>query len=129
MCGQAVPQEAIMTIPQDNAEFLARPADAVAGLFPDPGCAEAATAALQEAGFDAVEARPRHPGRCRLQDWGGDTTIMNLYVEGLRKGHSLIVVPALRQRRKGVGRLLVQHQGHAVYYFTADGVESLTVLV
>lgn len=118
-----------MTVPQQSAEFLARPVDAVAGLLPDRRSAEAAIAALRAAGFRPVEARPRHPGRCRLRDWGGDTTIMNLYVEGLYKGHSAVIVPSPRDRREQVGRLLVRHQGHAVYYFTADGVESLTVLV
>ncbi|MEV4637427.1 hypothetical protein AB0J80_08755 [Actinoplanes sp. NPDC049548] len=115
-----------MTIPQDNTEFLARPADAVAGLVPDRRSAEAAIASLRAAGFPAVEARPR---RCRLRDWGGDATIMNLYVAGLHKGHSVVVVPSARRWREEVGRLLVRHQGHGVYYFTARGVESLIVLV
>ena len=118
-----------MTIPQDSSEFFPRPADAVAGLVPDQPGAEAAIASLRAAGFAAVEARPLHPGRCRLRDWGSDTAIMNLYVTGLHKGHSLVVVPTTRERREEVGRLLVRRQGHAVYYFAADGVESLTVLI
>ncbi|MFI7597559.1 hypothetical protein [Actinoplanes sp. NPDC049681] len=118
-----------MTIPLQRAEFLARPVDAVAGLVPDRRGAQAAMAALRAGGFRPVEARPWHPRRCRLRDWGGDATIMNLYVEGLHKGHCLVVVPSTRDRREQVGRLLARHQGHAMYYFTADGVESLTVLV
>jgi len=129
VCGQAVPQEAMMMVPQDNADFVCRPADAVAALFPDRGCVRAAVTSLHDAGFAPLAVRPEHPGRCRLQDWGGDATIMNLYVEGLRKGHTLLVVPASRDRREAVGRLLVRHQCHAVYYFTRDAVESLTVLV
>ncbi|PRY30246.1 hypothetical protein [Pseudosporangium ferrugineum] len=118
-----------MTIPQDSAGFLARPVDAVAGLLPDRRSAEAAVAALRGAGFQAVDASPHHPGRCRLRDWGGDTTIMNLYVEGLHKGHSVVIVPTPWHRREEAGRLLARHQGHAVYYFAADGVESLSVFV
>ncbi|MEV4704975.1 hypothetical protein [Actinoplanes sp. NPDC049316] len=118
-----------MTTPQDNAEFVARPADAVAGLFPDEQCAQTAVVSLREAGFAPSEVRPQHPERCRLRDWGGDAAIMNLYVEGLHKGHSLLVVPVSRADRERVGRLLVRHQGHAVYYFARDAVESLTVLV
>lgn len=116
-----------MTVPQDNADFVCRPADAVAALFPDHGSAEAAVASLHDAGFAPLEVRPEGPGRCRLKDWGGDATLMNLYVEGLHKGHTLLVVPASRADREVVGRLLVRHQGHAVYYFARDTVESLTV--
>ncbi|UQU63336.1 hypothetical protein COUCH_30640 [Couchioplanes caeruleus] len=118
-----------MQTPQDTAEFVARPANAVAGLFPDGRCVQAAVASLQAAGFAPVEVRPQHPERCRLRDWGSDAAIMNLYVEGLHKGHSLLVVPASRADRELIGRLLVRHQGHAVYYFARDAVESLTVLV
>ncbi|OJF10237.1 hypothetical protein EDD30_2167 [Couchioplanes caeruleus] len=124
-----VPHGASVTIPPDDPEFVSRPADSVAGLLPDRQCARAAVTSLREAGFAAVEARPRHPDRCRLRDWGSDATIMHLYVEGLRRGHSLVLVPSTRRQREEVGRLLVRHQGHAVYYFFAAGVESLAVLV
>ncbi|MEV6599277.1 hypothetical protein AB0M36_20850 [Actinoplanes sp. NPDC051346] len=124
-----IPQVASATIPQGDLDFVARPADAVGGLLPDRQCARAAVASLREAGFAAVEACPRHPDRCRLRDWGNDTTIMHLYVEGLRQGQSLVLVPSARREREQVGRLLVRHQGHAVYYFSAVGVESLALLV
>jgi len=116
-----------MTIPQDHADFVGRPADAVAALFPDRQRSQAAATSLRAAGFAPLEVRPQHSARCRLQDWGGDATIMNLYVEGLRAGHTLLMIPASRADREAVGRLLIQHQGHAVYYFARDGVESLTV--
>ena len=116
-----------MTVPQDNADFVPRPADAVAALFLGRGRVQAAVASLRAAGFLPFEVRPEDRGRCRLQDWGGDATLMNLYVEGLHKGHTLLVVPASRADREAVGRLLVRHRGHAVYYFTRDSVESLTV--
>ncbi|GGQ78876.1 RodZ family helix-turn-helix domain-containing protein [Couchioplanes azureus] len=116
-------------MPLDDSEFVGRPADAVAGLVPGRQCARAAVASLREAGFAAVEARPRHPDRCRLRDWGGDATIMHLYVAGLHLGRSLVLVPCARRQRQEVGRLLVRHQGHGVYYFSAVGVESLALLV
>ena len=109
--------------------FLARPIDAVAGLFPDRLQAEAAVTALLAAGFAPFSVRPQQPARCRLQDWGRDTAIMNLYLEGRQQGHILLIVPAGRADREHVGRLLTRHHGHAVYHFTAAAVESLSVLV
>ncbi|MFI5491871.1 hypothetical protein [Actinoplanes sp. NPDC051859] len=118
-----------MTILQDTPEFVARPADAVAGLLPDRQSARAAVAALHAAGFAAVESRPWHPERCRLRDWDGDAPLMHLYVAGLHQGRSLVLVPAARQQRREIGRVLMRHRGRAVYYFSAVGVESLAVLV
>ncbi|GAA2562198.1 hypothetical protein GCM10010435_37780 [Winogradskya consettensis] len=109
--------------------FIARPIDAVAGLFPDRAHAEAAVASLLAAGFAPFSVRPQQPDRCRLQDWGRDTTIMNLYLEGRQQGHVLLIVPAGRADRERVGRLLSHHHGHAVYHFTAAAVESLSILV
>jgi hypothetical protein len=109
-------------------ESLVRPVDAVAGLLPDRARAEAAVAALSAAGFAAFPVRVERPAR-RLRDWGRDTTIMNLYLAGRQQGHVLLVVPSSRADRERVGRLLSRHHGHAVYYFSVAGVESLSALV
>ncbi|AGL15337.1 hypothetical protein L083_1827 [Actinoplanes sp. N902-109] len=100
----------------------------MAGLLPDQVRAEAAVAALSAAGFAASFVREEQPARRRC-DWGRDTTIMNLYLAGRRQGHVLLVVPAGRADGERIGRLLTRHQGHAVYYFTSAGVESLSALV
>jgi len=113
-------QEAITMFPQSP------PVDAVTGLFPDRTSAEAAMTSLSAAGFTPTPVHPRHAGHCRLQEWGRDATIMNLYLEGWQQGHELLIVPAPPADRERVGRLLSRHRGHAIYYFTAGSVESLS---
>ena len=110
-------------------EFIPRPIDAVAGLFPDQARAQAAVASLLAEGFAPFPVRPQPATNRRMLDWGRDTTIMNLYLQGRQHGHVLLVIPVARAQREQVGRLLSLHQGHAVYYFTATGVESLSALV
>lgn len=100
-----------------------RPVHAVTGLFPEPALAEAAIASLAAAGFTA-DAVSLDAG-C-LRGWGEDSAILNLYVLALSRGHALLQVPAAPQDREKITRLFGQHRGHAVYYFTATGVESLS---
>jgi hypothetical protein len=61
-----------------------------------------------------------------FESWGYQAEIMKLYDEGLRKGESMIVIPASYEDRTAFGHLLAGHHGHAVYYFGVGHVESLT---
>lgn len=108
---------------------LVRPVDAVACLLPDPQKAQTALVTLREAGHSAFPVRPQPGVPEDLTSWGPDTTILNLYVQGLRRHRTLLVAPTTHAHREEVGRLLSRHGAHAVYYFTATSVECLSVLV
>jgi hypothetical protein len=115
--------------PLDAVGAINRPVHAVTALFADRARADAAVTSLLVAGYSPFPVRPRHPGPCSLRDWGDDTTIMNLYLQGLAQGHVLLQVPANREDREDIGRLLSRHGGHAAYWFAPEAVESLSVLV
>jgi hypothetical protein len=115
--------------PLDAVGAIIRPVHAVTALFADRARADTAVTSLLVAGYSPFPVRPQLPGPCRLRDWGDDTTIMNLYLEGLAQGRVLLQVPATREEREDIGRLLSRHGGHAVYYFAPVAVESLSVLV
>ena len=130
--------------PMENVKiFGLRPVEAVAGLVPGGRHCEPIMAALPGLdiktdvvgvlhgadGLRILEPEPHGIGQRVLQffeSWGYYAEIIKLYDEGLRKGESLMVVPASYPDRVAVSHLMAGNGGHAVYYFGLGLVESLT---
>jgi hypothetical protein len=123
--------------------FELRPVEAVAGLVPGAGHCAPIIAALPGLGIDTdlvgvlhgaeglriLDPQPHGIGQRIIkffESWGYQEEIIKLYDEGLRKGESMVVVPASYPGRIAVGRLMAGNGGHAVFYFGVGHVESLT---
>jgi hypothetical protein len=133
-----------MTGPLENIKlFNLRPLAAVAGLVPSGHHCGPVLQALPALGVETtsvgvfhgadgitiLDPTPHGIGQRILrffENWGYEAEIMKLYDEGLRKGESMIVVPSSYADRLGIGQLMAQNLGHAVYYFGVGHVESLT---
>ena len=133
-----------MTEPQENVKiFGLRPEEAVAGLVPGGRHCVPIMAALPGLGIETglvgilhgadglrlLDPEPHGFGHRVVkffEGWGYQAEIIKLYDEGLRKGESMIVVPASYPDRVGVSHLMAGNGGHAVYYFGIGHVESLT---
>ncbi|MEV4347187.1 hypothetical protein AB0J83_22250 [Actinoplanes sp. NPDC049596] len=133
-----------MTAPRENVKiFGLRPVQAVAGLLPGGthcvsvmeglpvlGLATEVVGVLHGAdGLRILDPEPRGIGQ-RVQkffeSWGYQSEIIKLFDEGLRRGESLVVVPASYEDREELARLMAGNGGHAVFYFGVGHVESLT---
>ena len=125
-------------------QFRDRPVNAVSGLVPDQASAGLVVDALRAGGTDVSDvgvlhgsagvrildrAGDEHGRRAKLvrffQKWGYDDAVMSLYDEGLRKGESVVVVPAARDAKDDIVGLLHHHRGHALYYFGTGSAESI----
>jgi hypothetical protein len=133
-----------MTVPRENVKiFDLRPVEAVAGLVPGGlhcvpimaglpglGVATEVVGILHGAdGLRILDPEPQGIGqrvRRFFESWGYQAEIIKLFDEGLRKGESLVVVPASYEDRGGLAHLMAGNGGHAVYYFAVGHVESLT---
>ena len=133
-----------MSAPHENVKiFDLRPVEAVAGLIPGGAHCVPIMAALPGLGIETdlvgilhgadglriLDPAPHGFGHRVVkffESWGYQNEIIKLYDEGLRKGESLVVVPASNADRIGVARLMAANGGHAVYYFGIGHVESLT---
>jgi len=140
----ARPWRRVMTGPQENVKIFAlRPVEAVSGLVPGGRHCAPIMAALPGLGIETdlvgilhgadglriLDPEPHGIGQRILkffESWGYHTEIIKLYDEGLRKGESMVVVPASYPDRVAVSRLMAENGGHAVYYFGVGHVESLT---
>jgi hypothetical protein len=133
-----------VTAPHENVKiFDLRPVEAVAGLIPSGMHCVPIMQALPGLGIETdivgilhgadglriLEPEP-HGIRQRVlmffESWGYQAEIIKLYDEGLRKGESLVVVPASYPDRVGIAQLMAANGGHAVFYFGIGHVESLT---
>jgi hypothetical protein len=133
-----------MTEPRENVRiFGLRPVEAVSGLVPGGRHCVPIMEALPGLGVDTevvgilhgadglriLDPEPHGIGHRALkffESWGYQAEIIKLYDEGLRKGESMIVVPASYADRLAVSRLMAGNGGHAVFYFGVGHVESLT---
>jgi len=133
-----------MTGPRENVKiFGLRPLEAVAGLVPGGRHCVLIMAGLPGLGIETdvvgilhgadglriLDPEPHSIGQRVLkffESWGYQDEIIKLYDEGLRKGESMVVVPASYPDRIAVGRLMAGNGGHAVFYFGVGHVESLT---
>src|SRR3954463_12095334 len=140
----ARPWWCFMTGPRENVKiFGLRPVEAVAGLVPGGRHCTPIMAALPGLGIETdlvgglpgadglriLDPEPHGIGQRVLkffESWGYQTEIIKLYDEGLRKGESLIVVPASYRDRVAISHLMAGNGGHAVFYFGVGHVESLT---
>jgi hypothetical protein len=130
--------------PQENVKiFTLRPVAAVAGLVPGGLHCTPIMAALPRLGVETeavgvlhgadglriLDPEPHGLGHRVVkffESWGYQYEIIKLYDEGLRKGESMVVVPASYPDRVGIGNLMAGNGGHAVFYFGVGHVESLT---
>jgi hypothetical protein len=133
-----------VTAPHENVKiFDLRPVEAVGGLVPGglhcvpimaalPGLdIETDTVGILHGadGLRILDPEPHGIGQRVVrffESWGYQAEIIKLYDEGLRKGESLVVLPASYPQRVAIGRLMAANGGHAVYYFGVGHVESLT---
>jgi hypothetical protein len=133
-----------VTSPRENIKiFDLRPVEAVAGLVPAGAHCVPIMAGLPGLGIEIdgvgvlhgadgvriLDPEPHGIGqrvRRFFESWGYQNEIIKLYDEGLRKGESMIVVPAAYPERVGIAHLLAGNLGHAVFYFGVGHVESLT---
>jgi hypothetical protein len=133
-----------MTAPHENVKiFDLRPVEAVSGLIPGGLHCVPIMAALPGLGIETdivgilhgadglriLDPEPHGIGqrvRKFFESWGYQAEIIKLFDEGLRKGESLVVVPAAYEDRSGIAHLMAGNGGHAVYYFGVGHVESLT---
>jgi hypothetical protein len=129
-----------MATVRDNVDdFEVHPVYAVAAVLPDRGHADRAVEALRSdaevlhgpEGLRILDARGESHGPSAwvhrlLQNWTYYEQILGLYAESLARGEFLVVVPASPSERAGLARILTEHEGHAVYYFGFNTVESIT---
>jgi hypothetical protein len=72
----------------------------------------------------------KHGLRSRLrrlvENLGYDQEILSLYDEGVRKGESIVAMPAGPNECTFLGQIFADHQGHSVFYFGNSNAVSLT---
>jgi hypothetical protein len=61
-----------------------------------------------------------------IENLGYDQETFSLFDEGLGKGESIVAVPTSRNECREVGQLMIDHNGHAVFYFGNSSAISLT---
>ena len=133
-----------MTSPHENVKIFGfRPVEAVAGLVPGGQHCIPIMAALPGLGIELdmvgvlhgadglriLDPEPHGIGqriRRFFESLGYQAEIIKLWDEGLRKGESMIVVPASYPDRATISQLIAANGGHAVFYFGVGHVESLT---
>jgi hypothetical protein len=122
-------------------EFRTHPVYALSALMPDRDCAEKAVE-LSEAddepqvlhgdeGLRILDQRGDAHGLAArwhrlLQQWTYYEEILELYVEGIRRGEYLVVLSSPPERRHELARAVHKHGAHAIYYFGFNTLEEIT---
>lgn len=119
--------------------------EAVIGLIPRVELVDHALSTLSANGVDISTVRilqgddgvrifdrtgAAHGVRARVirffENLGYDQETLSLYDDGVRKGESIVAVPATAHESESLGRVMADHDGHAVFYFGNSSAVSLT---